>query len=134
MTFRELEEGRDISESPLAEVDGGARRKTGLLPPSKAKNLRTWHLLVCLLRARRLVVKGVFVVVIGIIQRMISHCDLDRFPLSDTVSIGGLGELHRRLVYADEAQAHNLLGFGLLSGGVWKVGVTGTLKLSGRWN
>ena len=29
---------------------------------------------------------------------------------------------------------YTLLEIGVRSGGVWKVGVTGTLKLSGRWN
>ena len=35
---------------------------------------------------------------------------------------------------AQTKRRSNLLEIGVRSGGVWKVGVTGTLKLSGRWN
>ena len=36
--------------------------------------------------------------------------------------------------YIAKYAAKEVLEIGVRSGGVWKVGVTGTLKLSGRWN
>ena len=49
----------------------------------------------------------------------------------------GRKKLHEPIAASTEAQKKrrsNLLEIGVRSGGVWKVGVTGTLKLSGRWN
>ena len=49
----------------------------------------------------------------------------------------GNKKMHEPNAASTEAQTKrrsNLLEIGVRSGGVWKVGVTGTLKLSGRWN
>ena len=75
MSFRELEEGRDIRESPLADVGGGTGTwQSGRCEPTgKAKKLRMGHLRVCLFLVLGLVVKRAFVIVNGIIvQRIVS--------------------------------------------------------------